>query len=357
MNTRLYDNSIIHEINLINNIDTYALDCYARTIALAVNSKKKYSIYSILLFMTKGFQGNSSSQYYIGDESIKIIYKKCNINIFYEKLTQFLIENKNLIIGFDQYFHKLYYNDYKKRHHFHYTLIKGYDVSKDEIIVIDEDISYSQEFPDDTPTYIERRISREIIKKACVESFIHHGIDSDDFEYITVEFTDENDNPYSLSVILSNYKKFLRTSLVKNAKVFDDIIVELTELKSKGLLNFKFFEDLPWVISRFEIYEKGYALQERVFNMILYNIGQYEVIRNLLKGINKHVRIMKLLLGKYIIKRNTKSFDILVKNYIPKLIEKETQFIYEMIKFIDENENDVKKAMSEAIDFDYFISE
>jgi len=369
-----YINKRILAVKLINDIEPYALTCYDRSVCIASNSIRNYLIYGVLLFTHNTFRGSFGSRFQIGNDYTNITYEKCNGAEFYDHFTEWISKEIAVICCFDQYFHKLYHNSYQRKHRLHYTLIKGYDSYRNEVVTIDEDISYQEDNPKAIPIYAERKINAEILKDACINTATH--IDKNPFSYVYKELfkdtcisyaasdntntvqlgyiklasIDGNRYPYNIGIILDDYKEFLYQALTINSHIFRKMILRLSEMKDEGSLEVNLAGYLPWELRRFDAYERGYVVQERVFSNMLCDMAEYDTVRDSLNELIIHIRMMRLLLNKYSITRNNSEIDILIKKYFKELRLKEDRFIYQMIKFIEGSKEEMIIAMAAAID-------
>jgi len=366
-------NNNITGVRLVNNIDLNTLNCYARSICIAANSLKKYSVYSILLFLNKAFQDDLN----FNDGFIKIIRDKYNKEGFYEQLFKLISEGKAVIFCFDKYYHQLYRNDYMSKHHLHFSVVRGYDFKKNEIITIDEDIDNLPKTTKEVPIYSERRVDAKHFESACINTgiFIDNNplklryiqtlkdtnisaadsIEEEvDLRYIKIESADGNDSPSDIDTILSNYKVFLYNSLDINKKIIEIMRISLLSMKGREplittdldvksyLYELSYF---PWEISKIKVIESGYATKEQIYNIIFQDMSQYDDTRKLLNMLNKHIRMVILLLNKHIMTRKENEISILTEKHLPELLIKERNFIYGMINFIDQNKDEIKAAM------------
>ena len=347
-----YDIAGIRENSLINGFDWYSLNCFVKVKCILSECIAKNSAYLYLLFMDENgwFLNEDKPMEHerFLEKITKINFKTIvgNSNNFAKNLKRH-IKNRDYIILCSDNINRMGTEAYRKHHHEHFMILKGYDPQTDQFIVIDEDLSKEYYKPVNCTNgvaYFKQRIDTAYLKELCCIDYSNisgfEDIGKNRYACIKAEFDPGCADEIDMEILKVMYRENIEQTLAKLPDFMNRFKNDVIRLKEEhDFIHARYFLDNPeyfkaWIvfpgkansISRhfFSIYT-----QNRFFYLKMEESARKSALMSAFaEVIDGYFRIRNTML-KCLITDDKDKYDLNI-NYLDEIFPKE-QSIYNLI--------------------------
>lgn len=337
----------LKESEIINGINIVALNCYQRPILIAIDNATKDYVYYFLLLELEQQAGLLTDTVRQKIENM-VFY---DVERVYEKVDHLdrtiknMIDNERyMILCINLYHSKQHTNYYHKEHHWHFCLIKGYEETTGDILLIDEEPGLLYASRTSFNPYKEQRINFDELKflASNINELLDENEKTDDnssFVYYEVKIDRDAINHLKENYMLEMYSLMLGDLAEHsghNEMTYIDGMKQFREKVSNNSYDFASIYPYPDEIAPLLKHIDSLNLQYKVLELVMDKDIFETDIKYLLEKLIARFEIIKKQLIKYFYNKKDSIIDKVIEQDV-KGISSDEEIVYrKIIKLIEE---------------------